>query len=351
MNALALFAGRQCALTHSARVAIRAACDVLGLKPGDEILVPAYNCGSEVDPLLHAGLVPVLYPVSGSATVDPSEIAALITPRCRALYLIPYFGFPHANAGTLRELCDQHGLALIEDCALSLLSDQVGRTGEVAVYNFSKFFPVHAGGALVLNRPGLVMPGFGKPPPVRPAIKFAVRAAVSLLLGKRGKAVLKSLRGKRPALEPVARPDMPLDYYFDPTLIATRLGTLATGILRRVDVDAAIAQRRHNFRVYQRLLAGIPGVTPLYSSLPDGVCPLNMPVLVEDRDRIAASMTSQGIAVVPWWAGYHKGLDFTGFPQARHLKGHILALPLHQGMTEADLKAVASSLLAAIPGA
>ena len=76
----ALFAGRRVSYSFNTRVAIRHACDLLRLNPGDEVLVPAYNCGSELDPLLDAGLTLRLYPVGRDARIDPAQIAALITP-------------------------------------------------------------------------------------------------------------------------------------------------------------------------------------------------------------------------------------------------------------------------------
>lgn len=348
-GALALLAGRRSALTFSTRVAIRAACDALGLKPGDEVLVPAYNCGSEVDPLLHAGLKPIMYPVGSDTVVDPDLIAPLITPRIKALYLTHYFGFPQPRTADLRALCDRHGLALMEDCALDLLSRgpaEVGRLGDVAFFCFYKYFPVNAGGALVANRADLPLPVFAKAPPLRPAVKLLVQAAAASLLGDRGIAALKALRRKRPAppRDPAILPDMPGDYYFDPALIGTRISVLAARPLAGVDVEAAIALRRRNYRAYLDLLTGLEGVRPLFPDLPEGVCPLNMPVLIRNRDQITAELLQAGIAVAPWWGGYHKALDFKPFAEARYLKDHVLALPLYPGLEPQHLQDIVALL-------
>ncbi|NJM81621.1 MAG: DegT/DnrJ/EryC1/StrS aminotransferase family protein [Tabrizicola sp.] len=129
----ALFKGRRASHWFSTRVAIRRGCDVLGLKPGDEVLVPAYNCGSETDPLRHAGLTVSLYPVNRQTGVDPDEVARRITPRTRAIYLIHYFGFLHPATADIRRICDTHGLHMIEDCALSLLSGPPRHEGGRAI--------------------------------------------------------------------------------------------------------------------------------------------------------------------------------------------------------------------------
>ena len=350
----ARFAERRVAYAYSTRVAIRAACDALGLKPGDEVLVPAYNCGSEIDPLRHAGLVPVLYPVGATTEVDPSRIEPLVTSRTKALYLTHYFGFAQPATAKLRAFCDRHGIALMEDCALALLSEgqaEVGRTGDVAFFCFYKYFPVNAGGAIVVNHDKVPVPTFAKAPPLRPAVKLLLQAAMAGLLGPRGLAALKALRrrlrparGPAPALAGNGLPDMPADYYFDPSLIGTRISALAARPLGAFDVAEHAALRRRNYRAYLDLLTGCEGVTPLFATLPDGVCPLNMPVLIDDRDRIAAQMVAEGIAVTPWWAGYHRDVDFTPFPEERHLKDHILALPLYAGLQPRHLQRIVARL-------
>ena len=352
---LPLFAGRRSALTYSTRVAIRAACDVLGLTPGDEVLVPAYNCGSEVDPLLQAGLIPVLYPVGADTAVDPAHLAALITPCTKALYLTHYFGFPQPRTADLRALCDAHGLALMEDCALNLLSQgraEVGLLGDVAFFCLYKYFPVNAGGVLVVNRADLLLPTFAARPRLRPAATLVMQALAASLLGDRGVAALTALRHKlrpprlMPPRDPARLPDMPGHYYFDPALIGTRISTLATRPLAGVDVQATIALRRRNYRAYLDLLSGLDGVRPLFPDLPEGVCPLNMPVLVDHRDQITADLYHAGIAVASWWGGYHKALDYTPFTEARHLKDHVLALPLYPGLEPQHLQSIVALLAA-----
>jgi perosamine synthetase len=347
----ALLARQRAVMTHATRVAIRAGCDLLGLVPGDEVLVPAYHCGSEVDPLLEAGLTLRLYPVAADTAVSPEEIAARIGPRTRAIYLIHYFGFPQPQGPAIRALCDALGLVLMEDCALSLLSQgpaQSGRLGDVAFHCFSKFFPVEAGGALVVNRPDLSLPGMDRAAPLRPALRLLARAVLAAALGRRGIAGLKALRGGgmgAPGADALL-PDMPQDYYFDPDLSGRRLSPLVGRALAGMSVAQAVMARRRNFALYLRLLRDLPGVTPLFTTLPEGVCPLNFPVLVAGRDRLALQMAQAGIAVVPWWAGYHRALNFAEFAPARRLKDGVLALPLHQGLSEAQASTVAQSLAA-----
>lgn len=350
----ALFAGRRISYSFNTRVAIRRACDILGLKPGDEVLVPAYNCGSELDPLLAAGLSLQLYPVDRSARIDPLEIVGRITPQTRAVYLTHYFGVLHPNTAAIRQLCDDHGLWLIEDCALSLLSGQSpaeGQMGDIALFCFYKLFPVLGGGALVLNTTKISTTGaFANPAPRKLVAKALIRAVLDAVLGRAGIAALRRLRPRKETA-PVTRPiypDMPTDYYFDPALTDAGISRVTARAIGSFDMMAAIKARRANYQRYQTQLAGLPGVSLLYPDLADQTCPLNMPILVEDRDAVCAALTAQGISATPWWAGFHRAIDFADVPDAAYLKTHILALPLHQTMGPADVDYVVMRLRAAM---
>lgn len=345
----ALFAGRRVSYCHATRVAIRRACDLLGLVPGDEVLAPAYHCGSELDPLLHAGLQVRLYAVGADTVIDPALVAAAITPRTKAVYLIHYFGFLQPATAALRALCDARGLRLIEDCALNLLSGAhpaEGRAGDVALFCFYKFFPTHGGGALVLNADSLTGDTrFTKRVPLRMAAKPLLRAGVDLALGaERRVALLRRLKPARVA--PVAAPDadMPADYYFDARLQDTAMSALTARQIAAFDTAEAIALRRRNYRLYQAELATISHLHPLFPDLPAEICPLVMPVITDARDALAAALVQQGIAATPWWAGYHRSLDFSGQTTARFLKDHVLALPCHQYLAPAAIRHICQVL-------
>lgn len=343
----ALFRGRQVSYSFSTRVAIRKACDVLKLCPGDEILVPAYNCGSEIDPLRHAGLKVSFYPVDRQTLIDPDAVAARITPQTRAIYLIHYFGFLHPATAKIRSLCDKHGLVMIEDCALSLMSGvpltagQIGvngRTGDVAVFCFYKFFPTLAGGALVINSPHSDSPAqFTSPAPTKALTRSLVRISLDATLGRPLISFLQSrfrrLKKAKPGGADVTEyPDMPQHYYFDPALENATISGFARRSLRSFDVMAAISARRANYQSYLDLLSNMPGITPLFPILPDHICPHSMPVLVANRDALAAGLNACGIAATPWWAGYNQHQAWDGFSDARYLKDHVLSLPLHQSL-------------------
>jgi perosamine synthetase len=361
---LSLFAGRRATFTYKTRVAIRRASDLLGLVPGDEVLAPGYNCGSELDPLRHAGLAIRLYPVSLATEVDPDVVEARIGSRTRAVYVTHYFGFLQPHIAALRTLCDRHGLYLIEDCALSLLSGSMpadGRTGDVAVFCFYKFFPVIGGGALVINRD---LPGDPAPLRAAPAGEIGrqvLKQGLKTLLGAGLRDRVRILRARRPELQGshhsayigVAKQraetsDMPKHYYFDPDLRDRRLSGLTHRALGDQDVYKAIRRRRENYTMLLGLLNGIKGVTVLHPDLPSHVCPLNLPVLVSQRDTVIRHLVAQGIAADPWWAGYNQHLNWDDVGDARHLKDSLLTLPIDQRLGCDHLQHIANRLALAM---
>lgn len=354
-GALALFEGREAVFAFKTRVAIRKAVDILGLTAGDEVLAPAYNCGSELDPLFHAGLKIRLYPVPRSTEVDPDEIEAMIGPETRAIYVTHYFGFLQPNLAALRDLCDRHGLFLLEDCALSLLSGAVpaeGRTGDVAFFCFYKFFPVIEGGALVLNH---AFPGdrrMTRPPPLAGTSRTLLRHGARRAIGVGTIDRLRKIRGKgRDDSTSVTSavsgslPDTPGNYYFDPDLCDRRISGLTLRALQGQDIARAIRQRRENYLELAHLIGKMAGVTLLWPDLPAATCPLNLPILIPNRDAVARCLVREGIAATPWWSGYNRHLDWEGVRDARFLKNNVLSLPIHHQLGRRHIQHIASRLL------
>lgn len=110
----------------SGTAAIHLAVAGLGLDPGDEVITSPISDFGSVAPILACNAVPVFAdvdPVTGN--LDPAAVAAAIGPRTRAILAVHLFGAA-APVAALRALADEHGLALVEDCAQAWLT----RTGE-----------------------------------------------------------------------------------------------------------------------------------------------------------------------------------------------------------------------------
>lgn len=348
----ALFQDRSVFWSYNTRVAIRASCDLLGLQPEDEVLAPAYNCGSEVDPLIDAGLSVRLYPVSENLRVDPARIAPLITGRTKAIYVIHYFGVLQPYLADLRALCDQHGLRMIEDCALSLLSGASpaeGRTGDVSVFCFYKFVPVFGGGAMVINAPDLsARHPFPRPAPGKAVTKTLLRAGLATVLGlSRMQAMLQKVRGRQeppPHSDGDQPEDIPGHYYFDPALRGAQMSVFTSRPLRAYSVAETIAIRRSNWQRYRDVLNEFPEIRMLVPELPVDACPLNMPIIVAGRDRVVRALQKSGIGATAWWAGFNRNLDWSGQAEAMTLKDNVVSLPVHQYLSAAHIDHIIAQL-------
>jgi len=111
-----------------------------GLKPGDEVIVPALSWSTTVWPIIQMGLVPVVVDIDPlTFNIDPNEIERAIGPKTRAVMIVPVYGNP-CDMDAIVGLCVRHGLTLIEDCceALGATYDgkAVGRFGRVATFSF-----------------------------------------------------------------------------------------------------------------------------------------------------------------------------------------------------------------------
>jgi dTDP-4-amino-4,6-dideoxygalactose transaminase len=138
---------------------------------------------------------------------------------------------------------------------------------------------------------------------------------------------------------------MPTDCQFRERIAGSAISTLSRRLLARVETDEIVARRRTN---YLRLLSRLRRVSmlrPLFPYLPDGVCPLVMPVLTDDRDASCDALNRQGICAIPWWAGYHPQLTYTGFTEAEYLKEHLIALPVHQDLGPEHIDRIAECLM------
>lgn len=119
----------------SGTAALHLACQAIGLGRGDEVIVPALTFLATAHAPRYVGARPVLCDVRSAAepVIDPADVERRLTPRTRAVIAVHWWGYP-AAVGVLRELCEAHGLALIEDAAQAIgarLPDAEGQAGTV----------------------------------------------------------------------------------------------------------------------------------------------------------------------------------------------------------------------------
>jgi dTDP-4-amino-4,6-dideoxygalactose transaminase len=344
-------------LTHTGRTAIYNALHLLGIREGDQILVPAYNCGTEVDPMIYYGVEVVMYRVTRSAELDLFDIERRITKRTRAIYITHYFGYPH-DLTIIKEICRKHRLWLIEDCALALFSQRykipLGSNGDVSIFSFVKTLPIPDGGALIINNPEIPDPPEMYPPEMRPVISELLSLTMfRLLSGLEGNIFMKQIVNllarfriafsKRRPLS-FNRFDLPSNEYYHNNMTNRCMSRISKRMMYSLDPIEIVERRRRNYELLLNQISGLNQLEPLFQTLPSGVCPLHFPVITEDRDWLRRKLLDFGIVTIRWWSKYHRNLPWNDYPDACYLKDHVLALPIHQGLDERHIELMAGAL-------
>jgi dTDP-4-amino-4,6-dideoxygalactose transaminase len=126
-----------------------------GAGAGDEVIVPSFTFAATAAAALYCGATPVFAEISSleRPSLDPEDVARRITPRTKAVCVVHYAGYA-APADRLRELCDEHQIALIEDVAhapsATLGDRKLGTWGLAGAFSFfsNKVLSVGEGGLL-----------------------------------------------------------------------------------------------------------------------------------------------------------------------------------------------------------
>ena len=360
------FEGKEVYYTHKCRTALRKVCDVLKLGVDDEVLVPAYNCGSEVDVFSIAGVSLQPYRVKETAEVDLEDFAARITRRTRAALVTHYFGFPQAISN-MAEICRKKGIFLIEDCAHALFSSEGGRRlgsiGDIAVFSFPKTLGVPDGGALMINITDVSGENWVMAPPgnralfarLLPLIKSNILAKSSawpiigkILFSVVGSGRLDSIESK--GQESGYLPGIPENYYYDDSNTDRQMSQLTRYLLCKIEVGRVVERRRRNYLTLLDILMDREDARPLFSTLPEGVCPLYFPVLTKDRERVTRDLNKRKIRAISWWRGYHNSIPWQEFDDACMLKDSVLALPINQDISEDQIKYVGRQIIKVLDG-
>jgi dTDP-4-amino-4,6-dideoxygalactose transaminase len=303
---------RACEVEHALAVssgtaALHLAVLAFGLRPGDEVLVPAYTFPATANVVALAGLRPVLVDVDAETmNLDPAKLE--VGPRTKLLLGVHLFGRPMR----MHELPD---LPLLEDAAGALAARSRGRAcGGLGVAGCLSFHPrkivtTGEGGAVTTNDD---------------AFADAVRQV------------------RNHGWRSLAPPDMPaagLNYRLSDILCAVGLPQL-----RRL--DELLAARTRIADGYRERLRDLPVLLP---SADDGDVHgwQAFVIQVDDRDRVLTELRAQGIeAQIGTYALHLLGAyrDQGDFPGATRVFERALALPFHTRLSDSDLDRVAEAL-------
>jgi len=142
---------------NSATSALQLALDAIGLKPGDEVLVPTYTFAASAEVVTYFGARPVLCDcVPGGFNIDAEDVKRKMTSSTRALMPVHIAGQP-CDLEPLHRIAAQHGLHVIEDAAHALPAryrgSRIGTVSEFTAFSFyaTKTITTAEGGMLATD--------------------------------------------------------------------------------------------------------------------------------------------------------------------------------------------------------
>lgn len=153
--------GAHCLTTSSGMAALHLAYWQLGIGAGDEVIVAAQTHVATAHAVEVVGARPVFADCDReTGNIRADAIAALVTPRTRAIGLVHYAGIP-CDMDAIMKVAQAHGLKVIEDCALAVgtryRGKHVGLFGDAAIFSFYpvKHITTGDGGMFVTRHPDL----------------------------------------------------------------------------------------------------------------------------------------------------------------------------------------------------
>ena len=140
-------------LINSGTTALWIALQAMGLKPGDEVIVPAYTFVASYAAIIFAGCVPVLAEIDESLTIDPKDVHRRITPRTRAIMPVHMLGNP-CQMDAIMAIAEKHGLLVLEDVCQaaggSYHGRKLGSIGKAGAFSLNVFKTITAGDGGIL---------------------------------------------------------------------------------------------------------------------------------------------------------------------------------------------------------
>lgn len=322
--------------TCNGTAAIHTALRVLGIGPGDEVLVSTFTFIATVNPIRYQGASPVFIDSElRTWNIDPALVVAELESRAmvgrlpKAIIVVHLYGHP-ADIRPILEAADRYGIPVVEDAAESVGATyrgrQVGTMGRIGCFSFNgnKVITTGGGGMLVTNDPDLA-----------------------------ARARHLTTQAKRPGLE----------YWHDEVGYNYRLTNIqaALGVSQLEMLPAFLKRKREIAETYTQAFRDVPGLQVLRQ--PEGAesawwlnCVLVDPTTCGvDRVALMEQLAREDIQTRPLWVPIHRMEMYRTAPRrggevAEHLFERGLSLPSSPALTGKSQERVIRSVLASVRG-
>ncbi len=307
----------------------------LGIGPGDEVVVPAQTHVATAHAVELAGATPVFVDAEPrTGNIDIPRIEAAITPRTKAIAIVHFLGMP-VDMAALGQVADEHGLPIVEDCALAIGSTFKGiHAGLHGIAGCFSFYPVKhittaEGGMLITRDADLAHK-------IRKARAFGMDKHV----GER------TVPGMYDVLS------LGFNYRMNDVCAAI-------GVEQMKRVPSFLEQRANNHQALTALLKHVGGIDLLESS--DDAFQSSyycLSVILDDaiaarRLEVIQGLRSRGVGTsiyypqpVPRMSYYAEkyGYDCTRFPVAEMISDRSIALPVGPHVSGGDVRTIAEAV-------
>ncbi len=328
--------GLKCIAVSSATAALHMALLALKLEKGDEVIIPALTFVADINVVRMVGATPVLADCESYEdwNISARTIEQSMSPRTKAVIVVHFAGYP-AQMDDIVSLCEEKGIALIEDCAhtpgAKYKGQSVGTFGKFGAFSFftNKNLSVGEGGMLTTNDPELD----------QQAKYFRSHGMTALTLDRhKGRAITYDIAQSG------------LNYRIDEM-------RSALGLIQLEKLPAANAKRKELVERYIERLSSVQGVALPFTEHKD-IEPVYhiMPILLGkniDRIVLIGKLKADGIQSSIHYPAFK---DFTAFkdiglnaaPIAEEIATRELTLPLYPTMTIDEVDLVCDSLIEAL---
>ncbi len=304
--------------TDALHLALRAA----GIGEGDEVITTPFTFIATAEAISYVGGRPVFVDIDPQTfNIDVNHIEAAITPRTRAILPVHLFGQP-ADLAPIAEICNRHGLKLIEDCAQSFGAEYGGRRsgafGDLGCFSFfpSKNLGCYGDGGMIITNDD----------------RLAEEVRVYRNHGSRER------------------------YHHSVIGYNSRLDELQAVVLRAKfkHIDSYNEARRRNAHLYSARLQGSGVIPPVEDGKGRHVYH-QYTVLSDARDTIHRALTAAGIASAVYYPiplhrqeVYRELYGGVSMPVAESVAKRVLSLPMYPEMTEGQIDRVCEVILGAL---
>ena len=317
--------------THALHLAVKS----LGIKPGDEVVVPTFTFAATLNSVLYTGAKPILVDVDPSTfLISPIEIEQKISKKTKAIIPVHYGG-QSCDMSQILKIAKTNNLKIIEDCAHSLGSifgkKYCGTFGEVGCFSF---YPTKV---ITTGEGGMVSTNDSK-----------IFKKISLL--KSHSMSVSAVDRESKAKWKYDIVDLGFNYRLDE--IRSSLGLSQLARIKKInEMRIKIAQK------YDKLLSDIPGIIipkiaknrnhiyHLYTIKITDEFPLTRDELFSylHKNNVGTSVQYYPLHLMSFYKKTLK-LKISDFPNANMLKNQVLSLPIYPQMTLPQIRFVTSKI-------